>query len=357
MLSNDPSWTLIIPTFNRTAYLQRGLSYYAAQACQSLRIIIVDSSPKEVADKNLEIIEAINSRHLSVSYIPTDPSERLFGKISKALETCNTQYVGLVADDDILFISRASRYIHTLQDRPDVFSASGMVIKLDLSQVEKSSRWVTKTFPENISDDPSRRLLLQCGWLTTYLWSYYRTHELRMVLNVLASVAPKRWDAFTEYFLYFLMVVMGKITREGEFSYLMVRHPETETAKRRKMSRADNLDNTNRNCPNVHATNEVLFDSLHDFYRKNCGENLPADLIQELRRFFAFDGAIGGFSRLGAVPGSLSESRVTQFLRRSIYVIAHLRALRVCDIPVMPNSSCWLALRDRNILKDTLRYI
>jgi len=357
MQNTVSEWTLIIPTFCRPEFLRRSLSYYQATVSVGLKVIVVDSSPEAFAQQNINLIENIKSRRLLISYLRADPSDQLFQKIKMALDVCETDYVGLVADDDLLLVGRAHFYIDILIHRSDIFSASGMVAKLNLDDLASSKRWSMKTFPQNLSVSASDRVGLQCHWLTTYLWSFYRTHQLQDLLNILSTVAPDRRDAFSEYFLYFLMVVTGKISRGSHCSYVMVRHSTTETAKRAKLKESERMEQSEIALLGSEISNKALLEHLSGFYSSKNKAPFPENIDRELRRFFGLGGGKMGFARTGDFPKDQNDGTLVFWFSRLAYLLACCRMLYIGKIPIAPSLSTWLAFRDRKILRNALRHI
>lgn len=107
--------TLIIPTHNRHAYLERSINWLVEFR---LPIIIADSTKSEWKS------ELRNHHNLIYLHIPGG-FEVYYKKIFEALNLVNSKYVNLCADDDFIFHSGLIAAISFLEENPDYSFAQG----------------------------------------------------------------------------------------------------------------------------------------------------------------------------------------------------------------------------------------
>jgi glycosyltransferase domain-containing protein len=92
--------TIVIPTYNRPAYLRRILGYYNRTGIP-LSVIVADSSPDKIKDLNREICEAC--LNLDIQYRGSYNSNlNPLHKVMDAVQRVSTPFVVLCADDDFI---------------------------------------------------------------------------------------------------------------------------------------------------------------------------------------------------------------------------------------------------------------
>ena len=144
--------SVVIPTYNRPAYLKRILSYYH-QYGSGLPIIIADSSSEENNKRNRETIDSFNDS--CFSYIDKyDTSTSAFHKILDALQQVSTEYCVLCADDDFVTPNGIKQSVDFLEHNPDFTVAHGRYIRFMLggggSGTGKIFSWFNYGLPPEI---------------------------------------------------------------------------------------------------------------------------------------------------------------------------------------------------------------
>lgn len=123
MRCNDPdSFSLIMPTKDRPAFLARSFEFLAAQGFTG-QILCVDASEMQNFTANKKVIAA----HPSVTVIhhkPTKPGDA-WREIDEAMERISSTYVQLHHDDDFYFTDRWDDAIVVLESNADVATAEG----------------------------------------------------------------------------------------------------------------------------------------------------------------------------------------------------------------------------------------
>src|SRR5262249_18527346 len=99
MASLRSRYTLLIPTFNRPAYLSRLLSYLAARRFP-YPVRVLDSSSSEASSQNSE---TVSRAALDVAHEVYDPATPVHAKIGLGVSSVESTYCSLCADDDVLF--------------------------------------------------------------------------------------------------------------------------------------------------------------------------------------------------------------------------------------------------------------
>ena len=117
---------IIIPTFNRPAYLRRVLSYYDSLE-KKLKVIIADSSSNENKALNRSIISSISN--LDIQYVDTystqiNPHHKMADMVNYAQE----RYCVFCADDDFVTPNGIKQSVDFLEKNPDFAVAQGQYI-------------------------------------------------------------------------------------------------------------------------------------------------------------------------------------------------------------------------------------
>lgn len=132
MSKEKPLYTLIIPTYNRPNFLLRCLRYY--YTCQiTARIIVADGSGSSDFDVNAQSIKSFQKCGMDIYHFKPSKSLKIgsinmgfFERLKQCLETVDTPYVNIIADDDFVgkdYLHWASSFLHKHDDYSSVFGA------------------------------------------------------------------------------------------------------------------------------------------------------------------------------------------------------------------------------------------
>lgn len=122
--------TLVIPTRNRWAFLERLLTYYANQKF-SYPILIGDSSDAECHVEGKRIVESFSNR-LRVN-LYSYPEISAFPCTVGLLDRVLTPYVAIAADDDFVIPAGIERGIDFLESHHDYTVATGTALLMAVS--------------------------------------------------------------------------------------------------------------------------------------------------------------------------------------------------------------------------------
>lgn len=187
--------TIVIPTHNRPAILNRAISYYSSWDCQ---IIICDSSPE---------IETVH-KHKNVDH-RHHFGESFSEKIYNALKCVTTSFVCLCADDDFLALHGIMEGITFLEKNDEYVSVQGRYV-----QFRSSGKFVlsvplyTKAYGLHLcQDDPIERIIASANAGMHQILSLHRTNVLTNVFSVCHDVSVV---TFAEYTSNLVGVFFGK---------------------------------------------------------------------------------------------------------------------------------------------------
>src|ERR1700730_10870572 len=99
MPSPQSRFTLLIPTYNRSAYLRSQVAYLTARRFE-FPIRVLDSSSEPALSENRDMI---NRAGLELVHQIYDPTTTIWTKLAHGIEAIETPYSSFCADDDVLF--------------------------------------------------------------------------------------------------------------------------------------------------------------------------------------------------------------------------------------------------------------
>jgi glycosyltransferase domain-containing protein len=218
-MNQHPDITIIIPTYQRTAFLKRLLQYYTDVRLM-IPLLIADSSQEPAASANQAIIQDMRT-HLNLHYQTYDPSMRPETKIAAAVETVTTKYTVLCADDDFLIPNGINQCVTFLESHTDYSIASGLTA-FALGATTPDDRlftainnlyegWHTRTFPQPSIEfpDPTTRLLHHMQqYAPTFYAVHHREHMRDNLRTTNENSAGVRLD---ELLLSCLSMLQGKM--------------------------------------------------------------------------------------------------------------------------------------------------
>src|SRR5262245_24537015 len=109
--------TLVIPTYNRPALLERLVSYCVLRV-PPMTVLVLDSSKPEVAGENAGMLASHGVRH--IAFPTTAP---MAAKLCRGLADVNTPTVSFCADDDLVFPDGLRAALRFLTEHADHVSA------------------------------------------------------------------------------------------------------------------------------------------------------------------------------------------------------------------------------------------
>lgn len=206
--------TIIIPTYNRHAFLRRILSYYDSFG-EDFRVLVADSSSDETKKLNCELLSRFSN--LRILYLDKYPSDLYpYYKYDDALKYCDTEYCVFCADDDFVTINGIKRSLSFLDSNPDFVVAYGRYIGfklIDQRQNKRSFHWdFTGDLPLSIELSTSERRLE--GHLARYFTStLYGVHRTSILKKVYYELLRANIDlvVFGELLSSMLTLIYGKI--------------------------------------------------------------------------------------------------------------------------------------------------
>ena len=125
---------IIIPTYNRPAYLRRILGYYGDYG-RDFNVIVADSSSDDIKAINEETISSTSKT--DIEYLGDyTPDVNPYTKVADAVNHAGEQYCVLCADDDFVTPDGIRQSVDFLEENPDFAIAHGRYINFYLKDDE-----------------------------------------------------------------------------------------------------------------------------------------------------------------------------------------------------------------------------
>lgn len=261
--------TIIIPTFNRAAFLARSLKYYLLAKC-SHHIVIADSSDdKNFHETNRLVLES--SERLSVEHrrFPNDFSN--YQCIDNVLDSVGTPFVAVIGDDDMLVPDTLTAAATFLTENSGFSGVVGDAITV---RTQNNSVWgpliETGRYDTGarIEDSPVSRVLKCIDESNSFDYALMR-RETR-VASVKAAVHGhlyRKFGFFGELANVMILAAAGKIHKLSKL--MLVRQ--------------------------IHTTNST-FETSQDIFDKICDAHWPAavaNLRSSIETALTADGSVG----------------------------------------------------------------
>ncbi len=212
--------TCLVPTHNRANFLRRWFHFYR-QFPPGFQVLVADSSRPDAAAENRKIV-ADQAGRISATILHLDLN--LIGKILRALESVETPFVNLCADDDLILPEAVRRSADFLAANSGYVSAQGRTAK-----IYPRRRWFgcERLKGYSIEDaealDRCRRL---AGNFFTNFYAVYRTETLRELFRLTAEHTDSTVTyALAEMLLSQLSAARGRLKVLPCMHLLLERHP------------------------------------------------------------------------------------------------------------------------------------
>jgi len=206
--------TVVIPTYNRPAYLKRILSYYHKYG-KNLPVLIADSSSEDNKTLNRGTVNSFTGAFFTYldKYGPsTDP----WDKVHDAFQQVSTEYCVLCADDDFITPSGIQEAAAFLDINPNFNIAHGHYLGFQLEIVPGSEpkfcwykRYVYQSINHPEPQDRLSYLLSNASAAVPTMHAVFRTNLQKMIYaEVVRSTSDSR---FAEILYESLVIIYGKI--------------------------------------------------------------------------------------------------------------------------------------------------
>jgi len=173
-----PRYTLLVPTYNRPAYLRSLLGYLAARHFE-YPIQILDSSGEQALSENRETISRVEINVIHQIY---EPATDVHDKFARGAQSVETPYCSFCADDDVLFTRNLDELLDFLDANSEFVAAHGYYVNFKAD----SDFTIADTFysaPSVIGGDALERIVRQMRRYQAVFYAVYRTNVMQFALS------------------------------------------------------------------------------------------------------------------------------------------------------------------------------
>ncbi len=204
MKAQNNAISIIIPTYKRSQFLKRLLSYYQSQSCP-YPIIVADSSPEPHKSENESIVDSV-MHSLHIDYKHYDSTINFYTKVSLALEVSNSKYTVICADDDFIIPGAIAECVKWLDANPDYSVVHGRSLRVEYKNHDKIPYFNYNQRTLNNQDSVLRFKEHFANYTTTF----YSVHKRLDHIYNFCLTENVSDDRFGELLLSGLSVIQGK---------------------------------------------------------------------------------------------------------------------------------------------------
>ena len=176
MISARLRYTLLIPTYNRSAHLARLLGYLAARRFE-FRVRVLDSSSSDALARNRE---TVSRTALDIVHDVYDSAIPIHKKVELAIASVESAYCSLCADDDVLFTDELNALLDILDANSDLAVAHGYYV--NFKPGENFDIWYTDySAPSIVAEDALKRLVEQMSDYQAIFYGVHRTSVMKSI--------------------------------------------------------------------------------------------------------------------------------------------------------------------------------
>jgi glycosyltransferase domain-containing protein len=176
-------YTLLIPTFNRPAYLHSLLGYLAARRFE-YPVRVLDTSSGDALAQNRQTVAQAG---LDIVHEVYDPATTIYKKLELAIASVESTYCSFCADDDILFTDHVNSLLAVLDANPAFDVAHGYYV--NFKPGEDFDVWSTVySAPSIASEDALKRIVQQMRDYQAIFYGVHRTQTMKAILAPLDRV-------------------------------------------------------------------------------------------------------------------------------------------------------------------------
>jgi glycosyltransferase domain-containing protein len=213
---------LVIPTRNRSKYIETVLRFYSLYEIKP-KLVIADSSDLSELNANRKLVEKFRSR-LDIDHLEFDKDIPVVNKLYECISYINSSFVGLVADDDYLSLDVALKCLDFLRESEDYVFCTGSAAIIYGDKIH--GRAPDKvTFSDQItSGSPVERLREYSECKRQKMYGIHRRVVLEAALGDTLRLIRRPLDIFAEHFIYMSIVARGRTACLTEVALLFVKH-------------------------------------------------------------------------------------------------------------------------------------
>lgn len=137
VLGHTPIVSVLIPTYNRVAFLKEAIDSVCAQTFEDVEILILDNCS---TDNTAELVTKYGDPR--IRYIRNDSNLGMVGNHNKALEVARGKYIYVFSDDDVMSdIDNLLLKVHVMEEYPNVGLVHGGILMINGAGEKIGDNW------------------------------------------------------------------------------------------------------------------------------------------------------------------------------------------------------------------------
>ncbi|MSQ55728.1 MAG: TIGR00180 family glycosyltransferase [Betaproteobacteria bacterium] len=232
LIDDSRNFALLVPTFEGTPFLRRTLDFLRARRYPG-RIVLSDNSSG--AHRAFVSGCAADYPELDLLVLQYPESIRFLDKLRASLESIESEFVMLHAQDDFAVPEAMEECVRLLTERPDHSAARGRVAMFALSRMPAADgtspvglSFIPHPMREYLQDDPLDRILAH---LERYASTFYSVRRRSLLLEAYAVTERDTKNViFFQYLSSAVAALQGKIACIDRLFYVRQGHAASWSA-------------------------------------------------------------------------------------------------------------------------------
>ncbi|PPR16733.1 MAG: hypothetical protein CFH33_00480 [Alphaproteobacteria bacterium MarineAlpha9_Bin3] len=210
MLKIDSKISILIPTRNRSGFLNRALKYYAKMKFKCF--FIIGDSSTEISEKDrTEEVCNFYRKNLNIKYVHYAGDIGFGKKLSEMCNLSTNTYTAIIGDDDFIVhkgLLECSKFLDNNDDTVGVYGERLGLMMVD--DPNKTSNWYASRqfrFKNIIGKNFLERIhILETPSWSQHIYSLYRTDVIKTSLDTIKNLD---YSSSNEYLLYMSIAIAG----------------------------------------------------------------------------------------------------------------------------------------------------
>lgn len=211
----ESNFTLVIPTYNRPAQLERLLNYLVREKAD-FSILILDSSASQFRSEVKQIVK--NKSDISIRYLEFDETIKPFDKFYEGLCQVKTEFSQLCADDDFILVDGIKKCVAKLKSNSTASVVHGHYFSFLECEVQGGMDVTQIVYYSSTIDSP-RPLVRLKDLFNHYQALTYGVYRTSILVKILGSIKNVEQILARELLASALAVVYGKAIRLPIFTH------------------------------------------------------------------------------------------------------------------------------------------
>lgn len=147
MIVETPLVSVIVPSYNHSAYIRECVESIIQQTYRNIELIIIDDGSTDHSEQVIAELADICSGRFVRFEARHRPNRGLCATLNEAVEWCQGKYCSIIASDDLMLPQKTSVQVGYLEINPNCAAVFGQVITINsVSKVVRSKKQMKKVY-------------------------------------------------------------------------------------------------------------------------------------------------------------------------------------------------------------------